>query len=143
MATSLASPSDVRIEIDTDLDDSDLSDLIARVFRDIEREYADTDGNFTTEDEDGNTVDLFLDDDHQRDFEAVLTAYRIAGGRDRRVESESVASVSATYEASEIAALRRRVSRLDPGEEFTSVASSGVVRDTDRHVRSAERDGED
>lgn len=139
MATSLASPDDVRLELDTELDDTDISSLIQRVYRDIERAYLDDTGEFTTTDDEGNTVDLFDNDDHQRDFEALLTAYRIASGRDRRAESESVASVSVTYEASEIAALRRRVARLDPGEQFTSIASSGVVRDTDRHVRSASR----
>lgn len=125
MTNYIATASDVRLEINTGLDDATIEQHIARVRRDIEREY------------DTSDPDLFDDDAHQRDFEATLAAYRIATGPDRRVDSEDVASVSVEYEGDELAALKSRVARLDPGTAFHPTGT--VTRDTDRFVRSVSR----
>lgn len=121
-----ASASDVRVEIDTHLDDSDIEGadgdggLLARIAREIDRAYDD------------DLEVVFADVQHRQDFEAVLTALRIAEGKDRRGESVQSGRTSTTYEASEIENLRKRVRRADPGDEFGHAGS--VVRDTDRHV---------
>jgi hypothetical protein len=126
-----ASAEDVRLEIDTHLDDaaiegaSDDADddgLIGRVAREIDRAYDSTDITFE-------------DPQHRQDFEAVLTALRIAEGRDRRAEQAQSGRTSTTYETAEIDNLRKRVRRLDPGEEFGR--SGRVVRDDGRHVTSS------
>lgn len=128
MANNIATASDVRIEIDTDLSDSEITSLIERTVRDIEREY--------------DTSSVYEDTDHQRDFEATLTALRIASGRDRRARSESVGSLRVDYEGDEIDALKTRVSRLDPGDAFTPGTTGGVRRNTDRYSRSVSRSDE-
>lgn len=120
-----ASAADVRAEIDTYLDDSDIEGpdgnggLLARVAREIDRAYDGTDITFE-------------DTQHRQDFEAVLTALRIAEGRDRRGESVSSGRSSTDYETDEIDNLRKRVRRDDPGEEFGR--SGRVVRDDGRHI---------
>lgn len=131
MATSAGTTaSDIRVEIDTYLDDSDLqgasddetdTGILGRVERDIDREYDATDVTFT-------------DDQHRRDFEATLAALRIAEGKDRRAESVQSGRTQTTYETSEIDSLRKRVRRLDPGSEFGH--ASRVVRDDSRTVSS-------
>jgi hypothetical protein len=115
-----ATPSDVRTEIETHLDDSEISDKIARVSREIDREY------------DGESSVSFADTQHRTDFEAALTALRIAEGADRRAETASSGGTSTTYETSEIENLRKRVRRDDPGETFGHAGQ--IVRDTDRHT---------
>lgn len=120
-----ATPSDVRIEIDTDLSDLDISDIIDRVARDIDREYESGD---------------FENTQHRRDFEAVLTALRIASGRDRRAINASSESAQIQFEVAEVKSLRRRVNRLDPADEFSV---GGVRRDADRNVRSANNTADD
>lgn len=121
MATNAGtSATDVRVEIDTKLTDSDISDILSRIEREINRQYPDPD---------------FVDNQHRKDFEAVLTALRIASGRDRRGESVSSGRTETTYETSEIANLRGRVRRLDPGDEFGY--SSSIIRDTNRHISSS------
>jgi hypothetical protein len=111
-----AAPTDVRVEIDTRLDDPDVSDILDRVEREWQREYEAGD---------------FDDTQHIQDFEAVLAALRIAEGRDRRASEESRESASITYEADEVESLRERVRRVDPGDVFGH--TSTVVRDADRH----------
>lgn len=113
-----AEPSDVRLEVDTDLEDTELTKLIARVAREVEREYGD-DPSVT-----------FEDAQHRSDFEAVLTALRIVGGRDRSKKSAALGSGQFTYETSEIDSVRKRVRRLDPGDEFGY--SSSIIRDDGR-----------
>lgn len=113
-----ATASDVRVELDTDLANSEITDILSRVERDWKREYASGD---------------FQDTQHIQDFEATLTALRIASGRGRRAESESRESASIDYETSEVENLRQRVRQLDPGDVF---GRSSIIRDTDRHVDS-------
>jgi len=115
-----ATPSDVRVEIDTNLDDPPIAALLQRIEREWQREYRAT---------------VFEDDQHVADFEAALAALRIAEGRDRRAETVQSGRTSTTYEASEIKALQKRVRRLDPGDTFGYSAT--LRRDTDRHVTSA------
>lgn len=114
-----ASASDVRVEIDTMLDDADITAILAVVDRDIAREYPSS---------------AFESTQHEQDFEAVLTALRIAAGRDRRAESASSGRSSTEYETAEIDSLRQRVRRLDPGDAFGR--SETIVRDSDRHISS-------
>jgi hypothetical protein len=128
MATSVGTtPTDVHFEIDTDLSDSDISDVLARVERDVDRAYS------------SGTSD-FDDSQHRINFEAALAALRIAEGNAPDAASRTAAEVSSgrtrvTYEASTVEALRQRVRRRDPGSEFGTPAS--VRRNTDRHVTSA------
>ena len=98
-----ATASHVRVEIETRLSDSDISDIIERVGRDINREYDDPN---------------YADTEHQRDFEATLTALRIATGRDPTVSDESLGARSQTYDADRVEWLRTQVQRLDPGDAF-------------------------
>ena len=119
-----AEPSDVRFELDTQLDDAELTGLIERVAREIDREY-----------EDSPSV-TFEDAQHRSDFEAVLTALRIAGGRDRRSESVATGRSQVTYETSEIDTLRQRVRRTDPGDQFGY--SSNIIRDTGRSIATGD-----
>lgn len=125
-----ASVSAVRVEIDTDLEDTAIQDILHRVERDVNRAY------------DGSDI-TFADAQHRADFEAVLAALRIATGRDRRKASVSRGDVSWKYraKADSIARLQGAVARLDPGDAF---ATPGAVRrDTDRTVRSTSPSGHD
>jgi hypothetical protein len=128
MATTVGTtPTDVHFEIDTNLSNSDISDVLSRVERDIDRAYSSGTGDF-----DGTQ--------HRIDFEAALAALRIAEGNAPDAESRTAAEVSSgrtsvTYDASTVDALRQRVRRRDPGSEFGTPAS--VRRDTDRYVTSA------
>lgn len=119
MTDPVAQPDDVRREVDTQLDNEVLSDILAVVARDVGREY--------------DVADAFENEDHRRDFEAALTALRIVSGRDRRAEQVSSGRSSVTYEASEVASVRSRVTRRDPGDSFSA---GGLRRNTDRHVRA-------
>lgn len=110
-------PSDVRREISTILDDPDITNVLKRIEREIDREY-DNPG--------------FEDTEHRQDFEAVLAALRIAEGRDRRAESTTSGRSTVEYEAAEVDSLRKRVRRSDPGDAFGR--SGAVVRDKDRHT---------
>lgn len=92
-----ASPSDVRVEIDTYLDDTDITPIIKRVARDISREMDDPP-------ETGS--------DDRQDLEAVLAAIHIATTRDRAESKVSSGRTSASYEQSVIDELRARASRL-------------------------------
>ena len=132
MATSAGtSADDVRVEINTILDDSDIegeqdnpdsTGILGRVERDTDREYDNTDITFE-------------DDQHRQDFEATLAALRIAEGLDRRAESVTSGRSSRTYETAEIDNLRQRVRNLDPGDEFGQLSS--VIWDSDRHISSS------
>lgn len=119
-----AEPDDVRLDIDTQLDDPEITSLIERVSREIDREYED-DPSVT-----------FDDAQHRSDFEAVLTAHRIAGGRDRRSESVATGRSQVTYETSEINSLRERVRRLDPGDVFGYPGN--IIRDSGRTIATGD-----
>jgi hypothetical protein len=112
-----ATASDVRVEIDTALDDPAIAELVQRIEREWQRHY---------------TPDAFADRAHIADFEAALTALRIAEGRDRRAESASTGRTKTDYETQEIEHLQQRVRRLDPGDEFGH--SAIIRRDSDRHI---------
>jgi len=122
-----ATPSDVRVEIDTGLSDPDIGDVLALVERDIDREYGSSPG--------------FSDDQHRRDFEAALAALRIAQGnaadaQDRTASELSTGRTRVTYEASTVSRLQQAVRRRDPGDVFGHSAT--VTRNTDRHVSSTD-----
>lgn len=121
--TAGTSPTEVRVEIDTRLTDADITNILDVVERDIDREY------------DSGT---FEDTQHRQDFEAVLTALRIASGRDRRADSAASGRSQTTYETAEVDSLRQRVRRLDPGNEFGR--SGTIVRDSSRHVSTTTED---
>lgn len=127
MATTIGTtPTDVNKEIDTDLSDSDVSDVLDLVERDINREYSSGSGDFD-------------DDQHRKDFEAALAALRIAeanapDAQDRTAERVSTGRSAVTYEASVVDALRQRVRRRDPKSTFGRGTS--VIRDTDRYATS-------
>lgn len=120
MTSPVATASDVRLEINTYLDDPDITDLIARTARDIYRKY--------------DADDDFEDDDHRKDFESLLTALRIVERHDRAAASSGTGRTKTEYESSVSASLREDIRDLDPGDEF----GSSVIRDTDRHVRSTD-----
>jgi len=101
MAT--ASPTDVRLEIDTYLDDSTITSVIDRIGRDIGREMDDPPGDGT---------------DDRQDLEAVLAAIHIATTLDRAESDVSSGRTSATYEEDMIDQLRGRASRLGAPEEL-------------------------
>jgi len=109
-------PDNVRVEIDTVLDAPEITKVLDRVERDVNREY---------------TTPGFDDDQHRQDFEAALAALRIAEGRDRRAESVSSGRSETEYETDAVDGLRKRVRRLDPGDAFGRAAN--IVRD-DRHT---------
>lgn len=131
MTDPVATADDVRREIDTvlddeaiegDADDPDDNGILGRVAREIGREYDDED---------------FEDEDHRRDMEATLAAFRIASGRDRRAESVQSGRSRVDYEVSEVQSLQASVRRLDPGDAFSI---GGVRRTNARLVRSSQRD---
>lgn len=120
MATNAGtSPTEVRVEIDTHLEDSDISDVLDRVEREINRAYESGSGPFQ-------------DNQHRIDFEAALAALRIAEGRDRRAEEATSGRSATTYEESEVAQLRKRVRRDDPGSAFGFAGH--IRRDNNRHT---------
>jgi hypothetical protein len=122
--TAGTGPSDVRIDIDTVLDDPEIKAILEnRIEPEWQRHY-------DTNDFDGA--------DHIQRFEAALTALRIAEGRDRRASDVTSGRSSTTYEADEIATLRKRVRRQDPGDEFGHAGT--VVRDDGRHISTTGSD---
>lgn len=116
-----ASATDVRVELDTTLDNSEITNIIAVVEREWQRVYDASD---------------FDDTQHIQDFEAVLTALRIAEGRDRRAESEQTGRTRTDYEVVEVESLEKRVRRLDPGTEFGR--SAGLTVDSDRYTTATD-----
>lgn len=116
--TAGTTTTDVRREIDTRLDDPAVTEVLDRVEREIDRAYPNAPG--------------FSSSDHRQDFEAALAALRIAEGRDRRAEEAQSGRSSTTYETAEIAQLRKRVRRGDPGNQFGHAGS--IRRDDDRHI---------
>jgi hypothetical protein len=123
VTTAGTTPTDVRVEIDTILDDPEIGDLLDRVEREVDRTYSGSSPFSSTQ--------------HRVDFEAALAALRIAEGRDRRGEETQSGRSSVTYEASEVAGLRKRVRRRDPGSEFGRAGM--VARDSARHVTQTDQ----
>ena len=109
----------MRVEIETNLSDSDIADILGRVERDWQREYESS---------------AFEDSQHIADFEATLTAHRIATGRDRTISDESLGARSLTYDSSFVAQIEQRLRMLDPGDAF---AHGTLIRDTNRYTGSA------
>lgn len=107
MAT--ASASNVRIEIDTHLDDPDITPIINRVNRDIKREMSNPPAAST---------------DERQDLEAVLAALHIATSRDRAAESVQSGRTSATYEQSLIDELKARAKRLGAPDALVSIGQA-------------------
>lgn len=95
MAT--ASPDDVRVEIETYLDDPAITAIISRVDRDITREMDDPPAT---------------DTDDRQDLEAVLTAIHITTTRDRAESRVQSGRTSVTYEEELVDQLRSRARRL-------------------------------
>jgi hypothetical protein len=133
VATSAGTtPSDVRVELDTDLSSTDIADVLTRVERDITLEYTAGTTSF-----DGR--------EHRIDLEAALAALRIAAGNAPDAESRTAEEVatgrtSVTYEASVVETLRQRVRLRDPGDVFGT--SANVRRDTDRHISTPSSAGD-
>lgn len=122
--TAGTEPSDVRIDIDTVLDDPEIKTILEKR---IEPEWQRV---YETGDFDGS--------DHIQRFEAALAALRIAEGRDRRASDVGSGRSSTTYETDEIDNLRKRVRRQDPGDEFGHAGT--VVRDDGRHISTTGSD---
>lgn len=98
-----AAADDVRVEIDTYLDDPDIADILGRVDRDIERAMSDPPADNT---------------DDRQDLEAVLAALFIATSRDRAASSSQSGRTSVTFEQSAIDELRSRARRLGAPESL-------------------------
>ncbi|WP_324757088.1 hypothetical protein [Haloarcula montana] len=92
-----ATAADVRVEIDTYLDDTKITSVIERIERDIPREMDDPPAD---------------DTDDRRDLEAVLAAIHIGTSLDRAASEASTGRTSETYEEDVIDQLRGRAKRL-------------------------------
>jgi len=110
-----ANASDVRLEIDTNLDDADIEGdpndanddgIIGRVSRDIDREMASPPADST---------------DKRRDLEAVLAALFIVETRERSAKSVQTGRTSKTYEQSQIDKLRGRAERLGAPDSLLNI----------------------
>ena len=117
-----AAPDDVRIEIETTLDDTMIEKIIARVSRDIDRD--DGIGG--------------LDEQDRQDLEAVLAAHHIATTTSDRAESDvQTGRTSVTYEESLVDELKARARRLGATDELLGIgatnrtASIGVPKTRD------------
>jgi hypothetical protein len=98
----LATPADVRREINTDLDGSALTDRIESAYEDIA---------LATDIEQ-------LNDLHRRKLETYYTAYLIRAWTDRDIEKGDRESVSLTYDGSALEELERKVQSLDPSGDL-------------------------
>ncbi|QHS17920.1 hypothetical protein GWK26_12610 [haloarchaeon 3A1-DGR] len=108
MVDPVATPSDVRVEISTYLDDTEITPIIERVSRDIER--------------DDDVVGL--DGPDRKDLEAVLAARHIATTRDRAESSSSAGPASVEYEQSLIDELTARARRLGATDELLGLEAT-------------------
>ena len=103
-----ASPNDVRLEIETHLEDEVIMELIEKKTRDIDR--------------DTNVSEL--DTPTQRDLEAVLTAIHIATRLDRSAERVQTGQTSQTYESSMVDELRADARRLGATDELLGIGAT-------------------
>jgi len=98
MTDPLATPAEVKIEINTNLSDEDIEAILGRVARDNDRV---------------NDAES-MDDALRTDLEAAMAAYHIATQRERATTRKSLGNASKTYDASIVDRLEDRVVRLDP-----------------------------
>jgi hypothetical protein len=101
-----ADPADVRVEIDTYLEDSEIMSIIERIGRDIRREMDNPPAGGS---------------DARQDIEAVLAAIHIATTRDRAESKASSGRTSATYEESMVDQLRSRAQRLGAPDSLIGI----------------------
>ncbi|WP_459191827.1 hypothetical protein [Halosimplex sp. J119] len=113
-----ASADDVRVEVDTYLDDTDIEGadgdpdddgILGRIERDIDREMDAPPGDGT---------------DERRDLEAVLAALFIATTRDRAESKASSGRTSATYEESVVDQLRSRAKHLGAPDSLAGLSGT-------------------
>lgn len=107
MAT--ATPDDVRLEIQTYLDDSILADVITRISREIDRMVSNPPSDGT---------------DKRQDLEAVVAAYHIATTLDRSEEETGSGRSSVSYEESLIEELRARAKRLGAPDNLVGIGTT-------------------
>lgn len=100
MVDPLSEPTDVRVEINTRLDDPEISAILRRVARDNDRVNGAA----------------AMDDARRTDLEAALAAYHIATQRDRSVRQKTLGSGSKSYEVNVTDRLRDRIRTLDPSD---------------------------
>ena len=106
MAT--ATPTDVRLEIDTKLSDQKIEAVIERKARDIDRD--DNVGG--------------LDEPDRRDLEAVLAALHIATKLDRATSSQQVGNAQKSYEESLVDELRADARRLGATDGLLGIGAT-------------------
>lgn len=113
-----ADASDVRVEIETYLDDADIEGdsndpnddgILGRVERDIERELSDPPADGTND---------------RQDLEAVLAALFIATTRDRAEDRVQSGRTSVSYEQSLIDQLRARAKSLGANDALVGLAGT-------------------
>ncbi|WP_226040848.1 hypothetical protein [Natrinema sp. DC36] len=105
---STATPTDVRLEIDTKLADEKIQKVIDRKARDINRD-------------DGVAG---LGDQVRTDLEAVLAALHIATKLDRATTNEEVGSARKSYEESMVDELRADARRLGATDELLGIGAT-------------------
>lgn len=103
-----AEPADVRLEIETTLDDGKIQTLIQRKSRDIDRD--DDIGGLDTAD--------------RRDLEALLVAIHIGTRLDRAASSEQLGNAQKSYEESLIDELRSDARRLGATDELLGIGAT-------------------
>ena len=103
-----ATPADVRIEIETELDDSTLDAVIARVGRDIDRD----DGVPTLSTQD------------RSDLEAVLAAIHVVTTLDRSVDSRQTGPVRMDFEEGQLEELKGRARRLGATDDLLGLTAT-------------------
>lgn len=103
MPEPAATPSDVRLEYDTNLDDPTVTNYIGRANREVDR-YVDANA---------------LDAEARSDLEAALAAYWIATrSSDRAAESVSSGRTGIDYEVGVVESLRATIEALDPSGQL-------------------------
>lgn len=113
----VATPTDVRDQIDTDADDSRITSQLELIGRRIDRQDA---------------ADKFADEAHRRDFESIATALRLASRFDRTVSQSSLGPSSETYETEIVSELRSEALALDPTDG--ALVDRSIIRDSDRTI---------
>ncbi|MDL0133517.1 hypothetical protein [Halobacterium salinarum] len=110
-----ASPTDVRLEIDTHLDKETIKKVIARKARDIDRA----------------TGVPSLDAEDRSDLEALLAAIHIATRLDRAESSSGAGPASVDYEESMIEELRSDARRLGATDELLGIGATDKTATVD------------
>lgn len=116
MADPIATVADVRGEIETDLDDGDITPYLDDAAFENDR-VNDAAG---------------MDDELRRQIEKKYAALKILTRRDRATTRESLGSASKTYEIGTVDDLERELTNLDPsGDLLDRRADQWVVTTTD------------